>query len=151
MTLPSCAFAWAGSFPHPPLPTHHLHRSELVFLVFRLRAFHTGYRFGWAFRPPFDPLPSPPLPLTDEAHTARLPYRASTWVGLPLSPSYPTDSTTPTDDYMVDIHRDTPPVDTFNPFSAPKTFVGPISIHHIAAGSLASSGNDAVDTGAPLG
>ena len=86
-----------------------------------------------------------PLHYLFTVHTARLPFRTSTInrASLLLPSSYPMDAIPPltalTDDNVVDVHRGTPPVDTFGP-SASQNFAGPISTLDTTAGLLANSG-----------
>ena len=107
----------------PPPPPHHLPFLRLC-CFFPFRVLLAGYRLGWAnplslppHQSPYLPLPSehmllffrvrafrpgPALPLcfyrspfNDKAHTARLPHRTSTWVGLPLLPCCPAGTIPP--------------------------------------------------------
>ena len=71
--------------------------------------------------------------------------------GLVPTPSLPIPVIRPipfTDDDYGDFRRLGPSMGSSGPSSAPKTFVGPISTHDNAAGSLARPANGAVDAGA---
>ena len=165
----------------PPPPPHHLPFLRLC-CFFPFRVLLAGYRLGWANPPslpphqsPYLPLPSehmllffrvrafrpgPALPLcfyrspfNDKAHTARLPHRTSTWVGLPPFPAAPLVPFRHCPHRRL-VRRLSPRHTTrghLRHLIRPKTFVGSISVHDITTGSLASSGKSAVDASAPPG
>ena len=85
----------------------------------RLRAFHTGYRFGWARFLPLATHHYHRLRST-ETQTANLPRRASTWVGSTAPPSCPRRHHSFTHNTFGDFRRRGPYRDTIDFFSAPK-------------------------------
>ena len=115
-----------------------------------MRTFNTRYRFGWARFPPLPTHHYYPLPSTDETHTA--PSTPGVDLdGLDLLSFLPHPPP-----FLHGRHLPRrPPPRTIQGHHGlllrPTTFVGSISAHEIAADSIASSGNGAVDTGSRPG